>query len=653
MRKILTISFFVPFLLCSWIQAKAQYIIKQADTRYELFDYAKAIDLYEQAYRQKQTLHAAERLASCYSLVQNYKEAESWYAIASAMQGSDPADLLNYARALQNNSKYLEAKVAYDKYAAMNKNISQAQRNTWLLSCDSAMIWMKNPGHVSIDNQKTLNSGQSDWGAIVYNDRVVFASDRAGSLSEHQNGTRPFLKFDGGRKPDKKIYGWTGNGYLRLYYQKGNSGNVQIFPVTIGSDYHNGPASFTANGDEMYFTLTRIPKKLEYDKGRIATINVEIYSCKKDSTGNWSAPVPFKYNNVNSYSVGDPYITKDGNLLFFVSNMPGGKGGTDIYYCRKDSAGQWEKPVNIESINTSGNERTPSICNDRNFYFSSDGRIGMGGLDIYKSEWINGKLTPPVNLHYPVNSPQDDFAYHVATEGSGYFSSNRQGGLGSDDIYKYAEQKAIIFALEGTAYDKETKEPISNAIISLTSANGATVKVQTDIDGSYRFRLDTNSNYNLAGEKTGYRSDGNAAVTTVGLTKSATIRKDLYFEKIKLNVEIVLKDIYYDFDKANIRPDAAKELDKLVKIMQDNPTIWIELGSHTDSRGSDVYNQWLSQKRANSAVQYIIDRGIGKNRITAKGYGETRLVNGCSNGVPCSPVEHQANRRTEFHIVKY
>ena len=640
-------------LLCLWMPVQAQYIIKRADTQYGLFDYAKAIDLYEQAYRQKQTLHAAERLASCYYLVQNYKEAESWYAIASAIPGSDPADLLNYARALQNNSKYLEAKVAYNKYAAMNNNVTQAQRNTWLLSCDSAMIWMKSPEHVNIDNQKTLNSKQSDWGATVYNNGVVFASDRAGSLSEHQKGTRPFLKFDGGHKPDKKIYGWTGNSYLRLYYQKEYSENVQIFPLAIGSDYHNGPASFTAKGNEMYFALTRIPKKLEYDKGRIATINVEIYSCKNDSTGNWSVPAPFRYNNVNAYSVGDPCISNDGNLFFFVSNMPGGKGGTDIYYCRKDATGEWGKPVNIESINTPGNERTPSLDNDGNLYFSSDGRIGMGGLDIYRSKWINGRLTPPVDLHYPFNSPQDDFAFHAATQASGYFSSNRQGGLGSDDIYKYTVQKTILFALEGTAYDKETKEPLSNAIISVTSATGATLKAQTGPNGKYKFRLDANSNYNLVGEKTGYRNDGNSAVTTVGLVHSTTIKQDTYFEKIKLNVEIVLKDIYYDFDKANIRPDAARELDKLVKILQDNPTIWIELGSHTDSRGSDVYNHLLSQRRANSAVQYILHRGISKNRITAKGYGETRLVNGCSNGVPCSPAEHQANRRTEFHIVKY
>ena len=274
MRKLLTISLFVTYLLCIQIPVKAQYTIKQADTQYELFNYVKAIELYEQAYRQKQTLHAAERLASCYSLVQNYKEAESWSAIASAMPGGDPADLLNYARVLQNNSKYLEAKVAYNKYSAMNNDVTQAQRNTWLLSCDSAMIWMKNPEHVNIDNQKTLNSQQSDWGAIAYNNGVVFASDKSGSLSEHQKGTKSFLKFDGGHKPDKKIYGWTGNSYLRLYYQKENSGNAQIFPVTIGSDYHNGPASFTANGDEMYFTLTRMPKKLEYNKGRIATINV-------------------------------------------------------------------------------------------------------------------------------------------------------------------------------------------------------------------------------------------------------------------------------------------------------------------------------------------------------------------------------------------
>jgi len=200
-------------------------------------------------------------------------------------------------------------------------------------------------------------------------------------------------------------------------------------------------------------------------------------------------------------------------------------------------------------------------------------------------------------------------------------------------------------------FDKKSNLPLVNAIVSLLKVNGQTLKVQTDETGKFKFNLDKESDYNLTGEKTNYRSDL-TTVTTNNLTASTEIKKDLYLEKIELDKAIKLENIYYDFDRSNIRPDAAVALDKLVKILKDNPTIWIELGSHTDSRGNDQYNQWLSQSRANSAVQYIIDRGINKNRITAKGYGETMLLNKCANGIKCSEAEHQLNRRTEFKITK-
>jgi outer membrane protein OmpA-like peptidoglycan-associated protein/tetratricopeptide (TPR) repeat protein len=645
---ILSLAFIMP--------VKAQYVIKEADAKYELFDYTKAVDLYEQAYREKQTLHATERLALCYSYIQNYKEAESWYAIAVNLLGSKPDNMLNYAKALQNNAKYNEAKQAYIKYAELNKQVTPAQKTIWILSCDSAAIWMKTPRQVTINNLKAINTAKSDWGALAYGNDIVFASDRNNMLylKDKQKTGRPFLKFDGRHVPNKNIYGWTGNSYLHLYEQKGKLGDINLFPVTVKTDYHVGAASFTGNGNEIYFTLTRIPKKTEYNrKGNPVTINVEIYSCKKDSAGNWAMATAFKYNKVGEYSVGDPYISEDGKTLYFTSNMPGGKGGMDIYYCKKNEAGNWNAPVNLTAINTAGNERTPHFNSD-SFYFSSDGLVGMGGLDIFKSILVNGKFSTPVNLGYPLNSARDDFAYNFDNSTTGYFASNRPDGLGSDDIYSFNVPKLVVlvFKLEGTAYDKNTRQPLSNAVISLTKVNGMPLKVQTDTDGRFKFDLDTSSTYNLTGEKTGFWGDS-ASASTVNLTTSTVIRKDLYLEKMELNKEIVLKNIYYDFDKSNIRPDAAKELDKLVKILDDNPTIWIELGSHTDSRGSDQYNMALSQRRADAAVKYIIDKGINKNRITAKGYGETRLVNGCSNGISCTVEQHQANRRTEFQIVKY
>lgn len=553
---------------------KAQYVLNEADQQYALYNYSKAIDLYEKAYKKKATLHAAERLAASYKQQNDYSKAEHWYATVVSMKGSKAENILNYAQVLQNNAKYAEAKEQYIKYAELNTTITESQKRTWLLSCDSAVKWMKTPVEVLIKNEGDLNSGQSDWGATKYQGNTVFASDRGVSGTNRQSNSRPFLKFDGTKKPDQKKYGWTGNNYLRLYGQNGTE--LKLFPIEAGTAYHVGPASFTDDGKVMYFTLTKVHKDMAFKKvkdikDKLATANLEIYSSTKDEEDKWSAPVAFKYNNIKEYSVGDPYITADGNRLYFVSDKPRGKGGTDIYFSEKNSVGDWESPVNLKEINTEGNERSPVLDEAGDFYFSSDGKVGMGGLDIYVSKSVNGKIEEPKNLGYPMNSPQDDFAFFKVTTETGYFSSNRTGGLGDDDIYSFT-----------------LVEP----------------------------------------------------------------KKISYTDPVVLNKEIKIENIYYDFDKWNIRPDAAVELDKLVQVLEENPSIWIVLGSHTDSRGNDQYNLRLSQNRANSAVEYILKRGIDKVRITAKGYGESRLINDCGNGAVCSEVAHQLNRRTEFTIVK-
>ena len=642
-------------LCCFQASVKAQYVLNEADKEFEQYNYEKAIDLYEQAYKKKATLHAAQRLAACYQYQRNYKQTESWYAIAAGMEKSPSENTLLYAKALQNNSKYSEARIQFNKYADLNKNLDPSLKDMWLRSCDSAMYWMKEPKSVIINNEKSLNSPQSDWGAVMQKGMIVFSSDRGLTSKDEQSGNKPFLKLDGLKVPAKNIYGWTGHHYLRLYAKTG-SDSIALFPIESGTEYHVGPASFTQKGDEMYFTLTRIPEKLDYTKvkilnGKLATVNIEIYNSKKDASGKWSKPVAFKYNMANEYSVGDPFISADGKILYFSSNMPGGKGGTDLYVCHKTDAGDWGLPVNLTEINTEGNERSPSFDGNHNFYFSSDGRIGMGGLDIFSARLIGGKISEPQNMGYPVNSPQDDFTFNLSTPTTGFLSSNRIDGLGEDDIYSFSQQLLLNFKLTGIVYNKTTGQPLGNAIVTLNKTSGSALKVETDSNGRFKFNLEKEADYLLTGEKTSFRSDGKF-LTTVGLTVSTEIKKDLYLVAIEINKAIKLENIYYDFDKSNIRADAAIELDKLVKIMTDNPTIWIELGSHTDSRGNDAYNLALSQRRADAAVQYIVDKGIGKNRITAVGYGETRLLNKCANGVKCTPAEHQLNRRTEFTIVK-
>ena len=562
---------------------QAQYILKEADQQFDLLNYDKAITLYTKAYKKKATVYAAQRLAEAYRLKNDYLAAENWYAIAVKLPDSKNDNILNYAKALQQNAKYAEAKAQYLNYLSKENPLSSAVRAQLLASCDSAISWMKRPAQVEVNNLSSVNGPQSDWGAVMYQNALVFASDRSNPNDGHYAKT-PFLKFDGIKFPDRKIYGWTGNAYLKLYVQQG-ADSIQVFPVKAQTNYHIGAASFTTEGNTMYFTLTRIPEELVKDK--IATINVEIYSSRK-SGEKWKEPIPFKYNNANAWSVGDPFISGDGNRLYFVSDKPGGLGGTDIYYADKLQSGEWGDAVNFREVNSAGNERSPFMTKEGVFYFSTDGRTGMGGLDIFRRSKNASGENQIENLGFPVNSPQDDFAFLTdVNTGISYFSSNRFGGKGADDIYS-VESKVVNSPV---IVAKDPADPLA-------------------------------------------------------------AHKELPLQTPETDRPVRLENIYYDFNKWNIRPDAAVELEKLVQIMKDNSRIWIELGSHTDSRGNDAYNFNLSQKRAESAVLYIISRGIEKNRIAAKGYGETQLLNRCSNGIKCTEEAHQLNRRTEFKIVK-
>ncbi|GAA4306714.1 OmpA family protein [Mucilaginibacter gynuensis] len=635
------------------LNTRAQSALKQADEQYNLYNYSKAVGYYLKAYKKDSTLYIAEHLANSYRLMDDYNNAETWYAKAAATKGSGADVFLKYGDILKSNGKYIEAKVQYTRYYVLRTDVDKNQLRVLTAGCDSAVKWMKSPTGVDLKNEQTLNSAESDWGASNYGNNIVFTSDRFGKKGGPQHPRKKgLLYFDQHKGPDTEIYGWTGDNYLKLY-QAGKTGNstdtVNFFPFSAGTEYHVSAPSFTADGNEMYFTLTKIPAQWN-DTARIKTIKLEIYSSKKNAGANtWSAPVPFKYNNQNQYSVGDPFITPDGKTLYFVSDMPGGLGGTDIYYSQKDSEGNWGGPVNLKSVNSTGNERTPFIDENKDIYFSSDNGITLGGLDIFKAiHTTDDKFGPKQNLRYPVNSPRDDFAYVVYGGTTGYLSSNRLGGVGSDDIYSFTQKPVAAIRLEGVVYDKKSRQPVANSLVTLSKVG----RVTTNATGRFSFNLQENADYTLRGEKATYLSD-NQLVSTKGITENKTIRKDLYIDKIELNKAIKIENIYYDFDKSNIRPDAAVELDKLIKVLKDNPNIDIEIGSHTDSKGNDAYNMALSQRRANSVVQYLITvGGIDESRLSSRGYGESRLLNRCSNGVDCSPAEHQLNRRTEFTIVK-
>jgi len=608
-------------LLLTAATAKAQYIIKEADRQYESYKYAEAIGLYEEAYNKKATLHAAERLGDCYRLNNNYAEAEKWYAIAIAMPGSKAENTLYYAKALQNGSKYAEARAQYENYAAADKNVSADQKGVWLASCDSAISWLKSPKPFDIENYSALNSGKSEWNAVPYTDGIVFTSDRFINKAHQPNKHNFILHFDTRTVPDPMLNGWTGNDYLHLFLKPSNGDSIRMFPLKTGTNYHVGSASFTKDGKEMFFTMTRIPGKRT--KGKATTVNVEIFSSRQDAAGKWSDPLPFTHNNVTAYSVGDPFITEDGMALYFASNMPGGKGGSDLYVCYRTAAGEWGPPLNLQAINTAGNDRSPVLTKNNVLYFASDGRIGMGGLDIYRTvlEKAGQSAGKVRNMRFPVNSPQDDFAFWLTESGKAYLSSNRGGGLGSDDIY-------LISALHK---DDETSPAVPAEETPVTVDTLDKVATTKPVD-----------------------NDVKAPVSNVETTKpqqdtaSATHPHPMKPYMAHPNMPV----IYFNFGKADIDPAAEESLGQIVKLLADNPEMVIEVGSHTDSRGNDAFNQALSQKRAISVMNYLVKKGVEKSRVVAKGYGETKLLNKCGNGVLCTEEEHKVNRRTEFKIVK-
>ncbi|WP_316736799.1 OmpA family protein [Pedobacter aquatilis] len=647
----------ISLLFCLFIffgnRANAQYALNDANQQYGLFNYSKAVELYQQAYKKKPTLFVAERIAKSYALMNDFRQSEKWYETISKMPEAKPEDILGYAKALQINSKYAEAKIQYLNYGSKAKDAVKKDLNIWVASCDSAVKWMQHPMAVKILNQSELNSAQSDWGAVKYENGFVFTSDRINKvLNSAEKPSKPFLRFDGVKSIDKNTYGWTGHNYLSLYFKPSISDTLRHFAINTGTDYHVGAASFTADEKTIFFTLTKVPDELKNLKNKSYTINVETYSSTKDASGNWTKPVSFAYNKVNNYSVGDPFITPDGKTLYFSSNMPGGKGGADIYFCVKNADGNWGNPVNLIDVNTDGNERTPFLDAKGNLYFSSDGRIGMGGLDIYFAQWNNNHFTKIQNLGYPINSAQDDFSAKLNEKGEVYsFSSNRADGLGSDDIYTVQFPPQLVFKLDGKVSAKKNNQPIAGAKILLTKADKQTLTAETDANGFYSFTLAKDSDYTILANKVGYFAEVGAA-TTKNLTSSATLHQNFSLDAIEINKAIRLENVFYDYNKWDIRLDAMVDLDKLVNILQLNPTINIELSSHTDSRGKDAYNLTLSQKRAESAVQYIVSKGISRSRIVAKGYGETRPVNRCLNGVKCSEAEFQQNRRTEFKITR-
>ena len=639
-KKIVLVSF-----ICSIVYFAPRNIfsdnIKQANKYYETYDYKLALAIYEKVMQKKPSLEVAQKLANCYRFINDSKGAEKAYAKVLTFPGADAVNYKFYADALKQNGKFEEAKKNYLLYGQKLPSMME-EATRFANSTEVGRMWAENPDpNVHIENAKALNSENSEFSPVKYKENLVFTSDRW------------FLKS----AEDKKkvvVYGWTGNPYLKLYQatKKGESFDVSLMP-SLNQEYHTGPAAFTASGDTVYFTLTESPKG---KKKKSSFPTKKIYFATK-SGSDWSAPKPLSLNSA-SYSVQHPALSPNGAILYFASDMPGGRGGMDLYASQKQADGSWGAPVNCgPNVNTSDDDVFPVVRKDGRLYFSSKGHVGMGGLDILTAVGAYNEFELAENLKAPINSSNDDFGILFTDDLNGYLSSNRSGGLGLDDIYTFnivPQKTALFFAIDGEVNDKSTGTILSNVeVVLLNRTTNQQVSTISDVQGKFHFDLEPEMEYIITGNQTQYYSKQEGSISTIGLTESTVFNVKFELERAKDDTYMVkLQNIYYNFNKWSIRPDAAAELNKVASFMSNMPNINVELRSHTDSRGKAVYNQWLSQKRAQSAVNYLVKKGVGSSRLSAVGLGETELLNRCRDGVKCSIKDHQLNRRTEFKVVK-
>ena len=496
-----------------------------------------------------------------------------------------------------------------------------------------------------------VNTKYSDFGMGYYMGDAIYASSKPSGNKSQKNWTN-------------------GQPYLDLYRGAidgtGEIVDSKPFSENLGTKYHESNAVFTNDGRTVYFTRNNYYNN-RYGKDTLGWNNLKLFRADVDEAGRWVNEMPLPFNDDN-YSVGHPALSKDERTLYFTSDMPGSLGLTDIFKCSISPDGTYGAPLNLGTqVNTYGREMFPYVSESGRLYFSSDGRAGVGGLDIYVVPTGNASIAP-VNLGIPVNSVADDFCFVINEQKkNGYFSSNRVGGKGDDDLYYFDELNAPDLrcqqVIAGVVRDKASGALLPGSMVTLYKGTQKVESVMVGSDARFSFpKMDCEMSYKVTGSRDYYLGDEKAVTTTAqsGMELSVDLLLNLDKEGIAKAEQIDrcqfaldnINTIYFDLDKYYIRPDAAIELEKIVKVLKRCTDVTIEARSHTDSRASHPYNVILSQNRAQSTVDYIISRGIMKDRISAKGFGETELLNKCKDGIDCSDGEHQVNRRTEFVILR-
>lgn len=638
----------ICFLLICVTACYSQEQLKKADKLFAEYAYTEAAKAYEDylKHAKKPGTQTLKKIADTYYYIGKYNKALPLYTKLNDAPGSSLDDTYfnRYVQTLRIEQQYNKADELL-KQRLVKKGDKEALAR---LEKQKAQLDALNglPPVYKVTNI-AANTTMADFGTAFYGSRIVYSSSKD-------------VDKTGG-----KTYKWNEQPFLELYVAdrdsiSGSFLNEQKFVPKDQNSYHNATLAFTPDLQTVYYSTNTVKRSGFLKNDQKGTNNLQIVKGRVDNERLKNIEsLPF--NNVK-YSVAHPAITADGKWLYFTSDMPGGYGETDIYVAEIMANGQMGKPRNLGPIiNTPQKEMFPFI-NDNVLYFSSNGHYGLGGLDIFESTLLSDmQFAEPQNMGMPLNSNLDDFAFIIdKAQMSGYFSSNRKGGRGDDDIYFFIRQIPLCSQLlAGTVTHKITNKPLSDVNVTLYNDAGQIIATfTTKEDGKYNFKVDCNRTLKVEATKAAHGKDSKEVITSANngeefiadlvlVTYEDVVKNEDGVEKIDLN------PIYFDLDKYDITQKAALELDRVVDVMNNFPEMVITIESHTDCRAPDDYNITLSQNRAKATFDYITTHGIDAGRIKSyKGYGEMRLKNKCSNDVDCTEDEHQLNRRSEFIIVK-
>lgn len=612
--------------------------IERAQVSFDSKKYNTAANLYKKIYpkvreeeKQNKILYM---IAESYRRANNFKQAFDWYEKLVNTKYPDPRILYSYGLLLKNFEKYDDAARQFNDFLFENANDANAKREQ--ASCAVAQEWKNNPAKFEIKNLTALNTPFSDYAPFYTSQKLVWASSRPEATGN-------------------EIFEWTGqkcSDFFESAMQNGNFTKPKNVKGGINSNFNEGAAWLDSTASNMYFT------QCNGSDGH--GVNCKIYESHLNN-GTWSTPIKLPFCS-DSFSVGHPSMTTDGKRMYFSSNMPGTLGEKDIYYIdHNPNTESWGAPVNLGlAVNTTDDDMFPFVDDSNYVYFSSKGRTGMGGLDVFRTRETSAGFTTAENLKSPINSGGDDFGISFVPftqrktgQPIAYYSSNREGGAGDDDVYSITV-KPFIFIVRGKVFEKGTMAVIPGAKVDLTDGLGTTYNSSTSGNkGDYSIEIPMNQSLMLMASKTKYFSSTPVTINSYRMQNDSVLQLDFILDQVPAeDVEFTLLGIYYDLDKYDLRPKSKEILDSLTMILRNNPALTIELASHTDSRAPADYNIKLSQKRAQVCVDYLVKNGIARDRLTPVGYGETRLVNDCADGVDCTEEEHQQNRRTTFRVLK-